>query len=661
MPIRRKPVPSESTGGSSQRPTDSVETASRGIQNSPMPQINVHSPPDLETPDLARQQSTVPFPPLPVSPAVSQPGTSLQPTASVAGRRSPSPSLTRSRPASVRIRRLPSSLNLAQQAARDAGRKSPDQESRRRSLSAPQDSEWRSPTLQTDLTRQRTVTSTMPPVAENAAFDNPESGQPSEGGDQLQPPTNPRRGRFRRASNAAMSMIGRPRTPGPSNEQTEGNEYDSQVVDLLDVMDPEVSTLSTLTNVQNSLFVPDLGRLINRRPTYTLTRRQEAIGAEIPEAPPGADVETVLSRAPSQMSRVETSQTQPGQEGRDRPESAQIQPTDTEQTRRTSLSSQLDTTHYAVLPHGVVLSGWNDQEKAELNDHVRHQLHSRRAKFKRRMRGFGKYVSKPLGFFVTLYATLITLFGLAWVLFLIGWINVGGRQLYIVNVIDNVLVALFAVMGDGLAPFRAVDTYHMIFIAHYHHLTWRLRREKALPELHNENDLPADRPTTPDIEAGLEEKQEYSVLSPKQQKKLAHHQAKFASSHTFYRPHETTTHHAFPLRLLVAVVVLLDCHSLLQISLGTCTWAISYHHRPFALTTVILCCSITVNITAGILISVGDRKTRKTEVIEQHFRQGLTEHALSSMEKKKGVHVDRPPQPRKPRKRDAWKKMVGLR
>lgn len=80
---------------------------------------------------------------------------------------------------------------------------------------------------------------------------------------------------------------------------------------------------------------------------------------------------------------------------------------------------------------------------------------------------------------MTLYATLITLFGLAWVLFLIGrlwiiclqccanangilgWINVEGRQSYLINVIDNVLVALFAIVGDGLAPFRTVDTYHV--------------------------------------------------------------------------------------------------------------------------------------------------------------------------------------------------------
>ena len=260
-------------------------------------------------------------------------------------------------------------------------------------------------------------------------------------------------------------------------------------------------------------------------------------------------------------------------------------------------------------------------------------------------------IGTALGFFVTVYATLITLFGLIWVLFLIGkfpvpqlnssnislgWINVGGRHDYIINVIDNVLVALFAIIGDGLAPFRAVDTYHMCFIAHYHHLTWRLRKERALPRLQDHNDLPAVQPD----QVSDVEKQEFSVLSPSQQKKLAHHQKKFARSHSFYKPHETTTHHAFPLRLLVAVVVLLDCHSLLQIALGTCTWSISYHVRPFALTTVILCCSITCNITAGIVISIGDHKTRKKDVLEKMFRQELTKSAMKKVVRKRGRDVD---------------------
>ncbi|TAQ86307.1 hypothetical protein B7494_g5363 [Chlorociboria aeruginascens] len=357
----------------------------------------------------------------------------------------------------------------------------------------------------------------------------------------------------------------RSRTTGgiPTTPDSQQHQYESDLVDFLDVVDPEISTLSTLTNVQNSLFIPDLGRLLNRTPTYTLTRRPE-------------DSET-------------TSEDDQEQEQAKKEDQPPVQRVPTGATL-TSITSRVDDRHYAVLPHGAKLSGWSPEDIEELNDHVRHMLHSKRSKFKRSMKGFGQYVRQP------------------WVLFLIGWINVGGRQLYVINVIDNVLVALFAVMGDGLAPFRAVDTYHMIFIAHYHHLTWRLRREKALPKLHNRNDLPAAR--SQDLEDAIVE-EEYTVLNQKQQARLVHHQKKFSRSHTFYKPHETTTHHAFPLRLLVAIVVLLDCHSFLQISLGT------------------------FNITAGILIMVGDRKTRKKDVLDRMNKQDLTAEAMKKVEKRK--------------------------
>src|SRR5271156_1810459 len=167
--------------------------------------------------------------------------------------------------------------------------------------------------------------------------------------------------------------------------------------------------LTTLTNVQNSLFVPDLGRWLNRRPTYELTRRP----TEIPEL----DAAKVPTRY---MTAIEK---QARRDDEDIEEAAE-QIVSRERTRRDSITSQMSESHFAVLPHGVSLEGWSEADKKELNDHVRHFLHSRRSKFKRRMRAFRKYISKPLGFFVTLYAVLITLFGLAWVLFLIGWINV---------------------------------------------------------------------------------------------------------------------------------------------------------------------------------------------------------------------------------------------
>jgi hypothetical protein len=183
--------------------------------------------------------------------------------------------------------------------------------------------------------------------------------------------------------------------------------------------------------------VPSLGRFVNRRPTYDISFARKIPGA-FPEL---SDDETVEPTEPATRQ--------------------------TTLNRTYSITSEITPSHYAVLPSGASLDGWTREEVDQLNDHVRHMLHSRRSRLKRSMKAFGKYVRKPLGFAVTLYGVLITLFGLAWVLFLIGWISVGDRQLYVINVIDNVLVALFAIVGDGLAPFRAVDTYHMIHIVYY--------------------------------------------------------------------------------------------------------------------------------------------------------------------------------------------------
>jgi len=192
-------------------------------------------------------------------------------------------------------------------------------------------------------------------------------------------------------------------------------------------------------------------------------------------------------------------------------------------------------------------------------------------------------------------------------------------------------------MGDGLAPFRVVDTYHMFFIMHYHRKSWRLRKQRALPALPDHNDLPTTTEKEADLEAFKVRNGEISVLTPEQQRKFEHHQAKFSKSHSYYKPHETHTHYAFPLKMLIAITLLLDAHSLLQISLGTCTWAIDYHHRSAALTTTILCFSITVNILAGVLISIGDKRTRKKDVALKMKRQELTGQAIRKVEKHKEV------------------------
>ncbi|KAK2596645.1 hypothetical protein QQS21_006266 [Conoideocrella luteorostrata] len=510
---------------------------------------------------------------------------------------------------------------------------------------------------------------------------------------------------------ARRSLVGRIFRPGlrrssvvpPAPQQDAGarheDEYNEELVDWLDIIDPEVQTLSTLTNVQNSLFIPDLGSWVNRRPTYVLSQ------------PDALLTRPASSRDPIPPSEEPTIEEEPErEEGEDddgqRPEKEDDVAPTPHIRRADTITSQISNSHYAALPHGKSLEGWTAAEKWEMDDHVRHMLHSRRSKFKRQMKGFGQYVRRPLGFFVTLYATLITLFGLAWVLFLIGWIYVGEEQVYAIHIIDSVLVALFAIMGDGLAPFRAIDTYHMIFIARYARIIAKARKKAAkaskqsesgangknkdtsASEKQNETSTAAEtqavseRPIqqrntyvippiavdnetnldgsnnndgnnksrnsssngfNPGLDPDLEDAKsvmtdcslEADYLTSKQRKSLEHHQKKLSKSHSFYKPHETFTHHAFPLGHLMAIIILLDCHSCLQISLGATTWGIDYHHRPFAITTVILCVSITCNLTAGLVIMFGDRKTRKKDVVDLLQRQALTGDAIKKVEKKK--------------------------
>jgi hypothetical protein len=187
-------------------------------------------------------------------------------------------------------------------------------------------------------------------------------------------------------------------------------------------------------------------------------------------------------------------------------------------------------------------------------------------------------------------------------------------------------------------PFRLVDTYHMAFVAYYAHKTWRVRKERGLQALKDHNELPTMPPASA-LETGEAEQDdvETPVLTAEEQKKLEYHQAKLAKSHTFYRPHETYTHHAFSIRLLITIIVLLDFHSMFQCALGGTTWGIYYKDRPKEVTAIILSCSLTCNISAGIIIGRGDRRSRKKLVVEQMLRQEMTEEALKKLKKERGI------------------------
>ncbi|KAM0748244.1 hypothetical protein T439DRAFT_328224 [Meredithblackwellia eburnea MCA 4105] len=422
----------------------------------------------------------------------------------------------------------------------------------------------------------------------------------------------------------------------------ERQKHDQQVIDLLDVIDPEVGTLTTLSDVQNSLFVPDLGRWVDRTRYLRLTKPP----SDEPSAVEGAaEVGATAddAAAPKRRRRAPSTAVPSGEPTIPEDGASIAETTASAESAEVALAHIEARGKYLVLPEGMVdWEHWTDKEREELDDYVRHLLHSKKWKAKRGWRGFKQYFRTPLGAFVTIYASLLTFWGAAWILFIIGWLHAGDRQAYFVEICDQILTALFCVVGIGLAPFRAVDTYHMIFIAKYHRKALRLWKEQGEPPLPDENDLP-----DPTVRVGSKKwkartegqaEEAYArkpVLTVKEQATFIYHQQKFSKSHTFYRPHETFTHKAFPLDLLIVVVCLLDFHSIFQIALGSSTWSISYHHNyKKILTSIILSFSISCNITAGLVIAVGNRRTRKQEVVRELLHKAVTEEAVKRKQAK---------------------------
>lgn len=158
--------------------------------------------------------------------------------------------------------------------------------------------------------------------------------------------------------------------------------------------------------MQNALFVPDipfLNRYYNRRPTYELSRGPSRV-TEVSEpitpsltrqvsrlpfnkpVPPTPEPPEVPPKNKEQRKRIDR-----------RGDSSTPEPllqSDYELNRRASITSHVEDDHYAVLPHGVTLDGWSQEDVDMLDDYVRHMLHSRRSKFKQSMKGFGKYIRK---------------------------------------------------------------------------------------------------------------------------------------------------------------------------------------------------------------------------------------------------------------------------
>jgi len=173
--------------------------------------------------------------------------------------------------------------------------------------------------------------------------------------------------------------------------------------------------------------------------------------------------------------------------------------------------------------------------------------------------------------------------------------------------------SLFTATGIGLIPSRTLDTYRISKIWHYKRKTKKLRAKAGLPELYDIDDLP-DPAYDPNF---------VHVLTEQEQQDLHHHQVKFRESQTWYRPHGTVTHRAFPINTALWICLFVDGNSFFQIMLSSCMWSMNRFVRPAWTTGTLIPASFLCGIISAVLIWRGGQRTRRTEKIEQILRIAL--------------------------------------
>ncbi|KAI0353601.1 hypothetical protein OH77DRAFT_1427291 [Trametes cingulata] len=322
--------------------------------------------------------------------------------------------------------------------------------------------------------------------------------------------------------------------------------HPDDIVEHLDVIDPQISTVSTLTNAANAIVVPPLS-FYSRKPVVVLPRMRKK------------------KRKQADPEKGEAQDEEP------------------------------------------------EYEDA-LDQHVEDVL-TKRDKFRRVMQGVWSFVKTPLGIVTAIYGFLVVFWGTGIVFFLAKFINLHNdiTQGFWVELCQQVETGLFTATSIGFIPFRIMDTYRICKIWHYKRKIAKLRKKAGLPELYDPDDLP-DPVYDPNY---------VHVLTEEEQIDLHYQQHKFMASQTWYRPHGTQTHRAFPIDLALWICVCNDLNSFFQCLLSGTMWGLDRFQRPAWTTGTTLPAAFIAGIIAGVLIYWGGRKTRRTEQVEERLRMAL--------------------------------------
>ncbi|KAJ3789499.1 hypothetical protein GGU10DRAFT_260500 [Lentinula aff. detonsa] len=325
--------------------------------------------------------------------------------------------------------------------------------------------------------------------------------------------------------------------------------HHEDIVEHLDVIDPQVATANNLTNAANSILIPPLSFNL-RKPVVTLS--------------------------PPPLSSIQGAQ----------PAEEQGQP---------ALEDSLD---------------------RHVDDVMR-----RRDRIRRILKGVWSFLKTPLGIVTGIYGFLVVFWGAAIVFFLLKIINFhnANTQGFWVEVSSQVVNGLFSVTGIGFIPFRVLDTYRISKIYSYKRRTRELRARTGLPQLLDEDDLP-DPIYDPNY---------VHVLTDEEQKDLHRQQVKFHHSQTWYKPHGTETHRAFPIGYALLICCLNDGNSIFQIILCGTMWGLNRFERPAWSTGILIPLGFICGIGSAVVIALGSAKTKRTAEVEQRLKDALAMYQYS--------------------------------
>ncbi|BEI84861.1 hypothetical protein CcaverHIS002_0502620 [Cutaneotrichosporon cavernicola] len=434
---------------------------------------------------------------------------------------------------------------------------------------------------------------------------------------------------------------GTPRRRRRANTEviSESRELDDDAIGLLDCVDLEVSTLNHLQNVTNGIMFPNIPQLWTRRPTLVIPSTPSEHSLETHVGGEGQDDNILpppVTATRKPRSRAGTLTRMFVKETPQRPtlaSQADVSPPTSEagsvRGARTQERDQRDQMGefvplqpipaYKGKEYDEESSGDESEttEEHNLDKHLRKLLvrQERKEKLKAALKGLWAYLKTPMGVVTAIYGFLVVFWGAAIVLFLLGWIPTSSRntQDIWIEISSQVVNGLFTVTGVGLIPWRAIDTYRMSVIWTLRKRFQRRCKKLGLPPVQDPDDLP-DPTTLPGYE---------NVLTKEEHDRLVDQQTKFAKSQTWYRPHATATHRAFPMSLALWNTILMDGNSFFQCLLCGCMWGMNRHKRPPWTTGSLIPLSFLCGIGAAVLIWQGGKRTKKTAVVEDKLRKAL--------------------------------------